>query len=154
MNNEYINILIVEPGKAPRPAAMRNTLEAAEKIVGGSVQIGCFLPPKVLLLYREDTDGLTPNRPMPYSDGSTLYGTFLLCGLPEDGGGFASLTPEQQKEFQDVFAQPGEFVLVGAKAYTGPDDVANAVYGLWDAMRDGETVVLTKWGGSGEGVAE
>lgn len=37
MRNEYINILIVEPGKSPRPAAMQNTLEAAERIVGGTV---------------------------------------------------------------------------------------------------------------------
>ena len=147
MNNEYINILIVEPGKAPRPAAMRNTLEAAEKIVGGTVQIGCFLPQRVLML---NTGGLIPNRPIPYSGGDILYGTFLLCGLPENGIDFGSLTPEQQKEFQDAFAAPGDFMLVGSTAYIDPDDVADAVYNLWDTMRDGETVVLTKWGGQPE----
>lgn len=150
MNNEYINILIVEPGKAPRPAAMQNTLEAAERIVGGAVQIGCFLPQRVLILYQENTDSLTPNRPIPYSSGGILYGTFLLCGLPEDGIDFDSLTPEQQKEFQDAFSAPGDFMLIGSTAYTDPDDVADAVYDLWDTMRDGETVVLTKWGGQPE----
>lgn len=149
MDNEYINILIVEPGKAPRPAAMRNTLEAAEKIVGGALQIGCFLPQRVLMLYQENKDGLTPNRPIPYS-GGILYGTFLLCGLPENGINFDSLTPGQQKEFQDTFAAPGDFMLVGNTAYVDPDDVADAVYNLWDTLRDGETVVLTKWGGQPE----
>lgn len=147
MNNEYINILIVEPGKAPRPAAMQNTLEAAERIVGGAVQIGCFLPQRVLMLYQENHDGLMPNRPVPYSGGDILYGTFLLCGLPENGINFDSLAPERQKEFQDAFAMPGDFMLVGSTAYVDPDDAADAVYGLWDTMRDGETVVLTKWGG-------
>ena len=150
MSNEYINILIVEPGKVPRPAAMPNTLEAAERIVGGAVQIGCFLPQRVLMLYQENTDSLTPNRPIPYSGGGILYGTFLLCGLPEDGIDFTSLTPEQQKEFQDVFSAPGDFMLLGNTAYVDPDDVADAVYGLWDTMRDGESVVLTKWGGQQE----
>lgn len=64
MNEKDINILIVEPGKAPRPATMANTLNAAEQIVGGSLQIGCFLPQRVLLISREDTTGLTPNRPL------------------------------------------------------------------------------------------
>lgn len=150
MNNEYINILIVEPGKSPRPAAMQNTLEAAERIVGGTVQIGCFLPQRVLMLYQENTDSLTPNRPIPFSDGNILYGTFLLCGLPENGINFDSLTPGQQKEFQDVFSAPGNFMLIGNTAYTDPDNVADAVYSLWDTMRDGETVVLTKWGGQTE----
>lgn len=145
MNNENINILVVEPGKAPRPATMRNTLEAAERIVGGAVQIGCFLPQKVLMLYQEYMDGLTPNRPIPHGNGY-ICGTFLLCGIPEEGCNFASLTPEQQKEFQDMFACPGEFMLIGGTAYTDPDDVADAVYDLWETMRSGQTVVLTKWG--------
>lgn len=148
MNNEYINILIVEPGKAPRPAIMQNTLEAAERIVGGTVQIGCFLPQRVLILYQENTDSLIPNRPNPHRNGGILYGTFLLCGLPEDGIEFASLTPKQQKEFQDIFSVPGEFMMAGGTVFADPDDVVEMVYGLWDTMQNGETVVLTKWGGT------
>ena len=146
MNEKDINILIVEPGKAPRPATMANTLNAAEQIVGGALQIGCFLPQRVLLISREDTTGLTPNRPLPDGKGY-ISGTFLLCGVPEEGCNFASLSPERQKEFQDKFAYPGEFMMIGGSAYIDPDDVADAVYSLWDTLRDGETVVLTKWGG-------
>lgn len=150
--NQNMDILIVEPGKAPRPAAIPNTLEAVEAAVGGTVQIGCFLPQRVLLISREDADGLAPNRPMPHGDGY-ISGTFLLCGIPEEGSDFASLTPGQQKSFQDIFARPGEFMMVGGRVYADPDDVADTVYGLWDSLGDGETVVLTKWGGPNRSVS-
>ena len=42
---QSMDILIVEPGKAPRPAALPdNTLEAVEAALGGTAQVGCFLP--------------------------------------------------------------------------------------------------------------
>lgn len=43
-----MDILIVEPRKAPRPAVIQNTLEAAEKILCEPAQIGCFLSQKGL----------------------------------------------------------------------------------------------------------
>lgn len=150
---QKMNILIVEPGKAPRPAALPdNTLEAVEAVLGGAAQVGCFLPQRVLLISREDTGGLAPNRCMPGGKGF-VNGTFLLCGIPEEGCLFDSLTPGQQKEFQELFARPGEFMMVGSETYADPDDVADKVYSLWDTLKNGETVVLTKWGGQDRGVA-
>lgn len=149
---QNMDILIVEPGKAPRPAQLPNTLEALEEALGGPVQVGCFLPQRVFLISRENTDGLTPNRCMPDKKGY-ISGTFLLCGIPEEGNSFASLTPKQQEEFQGVFARPGEFMMVGSTVYVDPDDVADKVYGLWDTLQDGETVVLTKWGSGKPGVS-
>ena len=150
---QKMDILIVEPGKAPRPAALPdNTLEAVEAGLGGAAQVGGFLPQRVLLISREDTGGLAPNRCMPGGKGF-VSGTFLLCGIPEEGCLFDSLTPGQQKEFQELFARPGEFMMVGSEAYADPDDVADKVYGLWDTLGNGETVVLTKWGGQDRGAA-
>ena len=150
---QKMDILIVEPGKAPRPAALPdNTLEAVEAVLGGAAQVGCFLPQRVLLISREDTGGLAPNRCMPGGKGF-VSGTFLLCGIPEEGCLFDSLTPGQQKEFQELFARPGEFMMVGSEAYADQDDVADKVYGLWDTLGNGETVVLTKWGGQDRGAA-
>lgn len=57
---ENMNILIVEPGKSPRPTQIPNTLEAMEKVLGGAVQVGCFLPQRVFLISREKTEGLAP----------------------------------------------------------------------------------------------
>ena len=149
---QNMDILIVEPGKAPRPAALPdNTLEAVEAVLGGAAQVGCFLPQRVLLISREDTGGLAPNRCMPGGKGF-VNGTFLLCGIPEEGCLFDSLTPGQQKEFQELFARPGEFMMVGSETYADPDDVADKVYSLWDTLKDGETVVQTKWGGQDRGV--
>lgn len=150
---QKMDILIVEPGKAPRPAALPdNTLEAVEAVLGGAAQVGCFLPQRVLLISREDTGGLAPNRCMPGGKGF-VNGTFLLCGIPGEGCLFDSLTPGQQKEFQELFARPGEFMMVGSETYADPDDVADKVYSLWDTLKNGETVVLTKWGGQDRGVA-
>ena len=150
---QKMDILIVEPGKAPRPAALPdNTLEAVEAVLGGAAQVGCFLPQRVLLISREDTGGLAPNRCMPGGKGF-VSGTFLLCVIPEEGCLFDSLTPGQLKEFQELFARPGEFMMVGSEAYADPDDVADKVYGLWDTLGNGETVVLTKWGGQDRGAA-
>ncbi len=150
---QSMDILIVEPGKAPRPASLPgSTLEAVEAALGGAVQVGCFLPQRVLMVSREDTGGLAPNRCLPGGEG-VVSGPFLLCGMPEEGCLFASLTPGQQKAFQELFARPGEFMMVGCDVYADPDDVADKVYSLWDTLGDGEAVVLTKWGGVKQGAA-
>lgn len=51
-----INILVVEPGKAPRPARVDYSLETFSQIVGGELAMGCFLPQRVMLLYNEDKE--------------------------------------------------------------------------------------------------
>ena len=48
-----INVLVVEPGKAPRPAKVKNTLETFSEIVGGPVEAGCYLPQRVMLMLRQ-----------------------------------------------------------------------------------------------------
>ena len=47
-----IDILAVEPGKAPRPVAIPDTVEAAEAFLGGGAELGCFLPQRVMLISR------------------------------------------------------------------------------------------------------
>ena len=44
-------------------------------------------------------------------------------------------------------------MMVGSDSYADPDDVADVVYSLWDTLADGETMVLTKWGGRKQGAA-
>ena len=39
-----INILVVEPGKPPRPARVDNSLGTFSQLVGGELAMGCFLP--------------------------------------------------------------------------------------------------------------
>ncbi len=101
-----ISVLLVEPGKAPRLAKAEDTLEAFQKIVGGPVEAGCYLPQRVMLIRREDGQGLPPNRANPANSGDTIFGTFLLCGFDDDA--YISMTAAQQAEFQACFALPGE----------------------------------------------
>ena len=142
---QKIEILMVESGKAPRPATVDSTLKEVEAMLGGPAQLGCFLPQRVMLVSRQDADGLVPNRRIPGKK-EAIRGTFLLCGIPEEGREFASLSAGQMEEFQSVFAAPGIFLEIDGKVYSDPDDAADAVYKLWETLRDGESVKLTKWG--------
>lgn len=142
---QKIKILLVEPGKAPRPATVNSTIEEVEGMLGGPAQLGCFLPQRVMLVSRQNTEGLVPNRRMPGKKES-IRGTFLLCGIPEEGGDFASLSQNQMEEFRSLFARPGEFMEIGGALYSDPDDVADAAYQLWETLADGESVTFTKRG--------
>lgn len=147
-----INVLIVEPGKAPRPAKVKNTLETFAEIVGGPVEAGCYLPQRVMLICQENGKerGLPPNRANPRA-GDYIAGTFLLCGFEDDS--FISLTPAQQVEFQTYFAKPGEFMLVAETVCAAPGDLALTACKLWERMKNGESVVMTKWGGQEGGAS-
>ncbi len=144
---EKINVLVVEPGKVPQIKRTINTLEAFEKIIGGPAEIGCYLPQRVLLVCREDgkKSGLPLNRANPCG-GDFIAGTFLLCGF--EGDSFISLTASQQAEFQKHFAVPGEFMMLGKRIVcTSPDELALSASTLWECIKNGESVVITKWGG-------
>ena len=62
--DQKINVLIVEPGKEPRPATVEDTLEAFQQIVGGPIEAGCYLPQRVMLICNGEgkSMGLMPNR--------------------------------------------------------------------------------------------
>ena len=62
-----IDILVVEPGKAPRPARVVDTLDTFAEIVGGPIEAGCYLPQRVMLVCNSEGKnmGLMPNRDLP-----------------------------------------------------------------------------------------
>ena len=102
--DQKINVLIVEPGKEPRPSTVTDNLETLQKIVGGPIEAGCYLPHRVMLICNGEGKnmGLPPNRPNPNDSEDYICGTFLLCSF--EGEHFASLTPAQQTQFQAYFA--------------------------------------------------
>ncbi len=102
-----IDILVVEPGKAPRSAKVEDTLEAFQQIVGGPIEAGCYLPQRVMLICNGEGKNmrLMPNRENPTDCRDFIAGTFLLCSF--EGEHFASLTAAQQKEFETYFALSG-----------------------------------------------
>ncbi|MBQ9720041.1 MAG: DUF3846 domain-containing protein, partial [Oscillospiraceae bacterium] len=120
------------------------------EIVGGPVESGVYLPQRVMLIRNENGKalGLPPNRANPRAK-DYIAGTFLLCGF--EGDSFTSLTPAQQMEFQEYFAKPGEFMLIGTETVCGsPGELAMNACKLWESMKNGESVVMTKWGGAAE----
>ena len=101
-----IDILVVEPDKSPYPARVEDTLEAFQKIVGGPIEAGCYLPQRVMLICNSEGKnmGLMPNRENPRVNQDFIAGTFLLCSF--EGDNFTSLSPVQQREFEAYFALP------------------------------------------------
>ena len=102
-----IDILVVEPCEAPRPAKVEDTLEAFQQIVGGPIEAGCYSPQRVMLICNGEGKnmGLMPNRENPTDSGDFIAGTFLLCSF--EGEHFTSLTAAQQREFEAYFATSG-----------------------------------------------
>lgn len=102
--DRVINILVVEPGKEPRRATVADTLKTLQEIVGGPIEVGCYLPQRVMLICNGEgkSAGLPPNRPNPNDPQDHIYGAFLLCGY--EGEHFASLSDQQRETFQDYFA--------------------------------------------------
>ncbi len=148
---QEIEILVVEPGKAPQPTKVKDTLETFQEIVGGPIEVGCCLPQKVMLISNAEGKnmGLAPNRPIP-SACDYIAGTFLLCGC--EGEHFASLTSAQQTFFQGYYRKPGEFMMIdGRTMCASASGLAEAARNLWYNMKSGESVVLTKWGGAESG---
>lgn len=96
-----MKILLVEPGKVPRPTEIAPTLQSMQKVVGGSIEAVYPFDEPVALICNEEGKllGLPLNRSLRHPDTGAIYdiiaGTFFLCIAPEDSENFAGLTEEQ-----------------------------------------------------------
>ena len=111
-------ILIVEPGCRPRPAEIDGTVESMQEIVGGKIQ-AMYPSEDIALVFNNDPDSpLPPQNRAVRSD--IVRGTFFLCGAPEDGNYFVSLTDEQRQHYMEVFALPKVFLNLGGRTIILP----------------------------------
>ncbi len=107
-----IEVLVIEPGTAPRPARVQNTMEAFEEIVGGPVEIGYMPSLRVVVFYnggensREWSDPSRPRAEFGKTPLHSVAGTFLLCGCKNDR--YTSLSASQEVMFQRRFTQMAE----------------------------------------------
>ena len=103
-----MNILLIEPGKPPRPTEIPQTLSAMQHLVGGYIQVLYPFDDPVALVCNEEgkLKGLPLNRALR-DEAGTIYdiisGPFFLCGAPLDSEDFADLTDEQLKRYYDQF---------------------------------------------------
>lgn len=108
---ELMRILIVEPGKAPRPATIEHTLENLQDIVGGTIQAIYPWDDRLVGLVCNDDGiilGLDFNRFVEEGKYGPIWGRFFLCGLGEDD--FQSLTEDDEKFLMERFRRP-EFLM-------------------------------------------
>ena len=105
MKDPEITVLRVEPGKAPEPVTMPNTLEAMQQMVGGYIEIVCLDDACLICNEEGKLIGLDGNR----RDGDdTTAVPFFIPGDTGDGN-LCSPTQEQLKHFSQRFAQPETF---------------------------------------------
>lgn len=99
-----MKILIVEPGKHPRPADIPHSLENMQKTVGGYIQAIYPWDDPVALVC--DEEGLLKqlefNRYV--SPEAVIFGTFFICGLGEED--FADLLDDLLDKYEAMFRRP------------------------------------------------
>jgi len=102
-----IEVLVVEPGTAPRLAQVEDTMEAFSRIVGGPVETGVFPPLRAMLFYNGEENSRewdNPSRPRAEWGRASLNnvaGTLLLCGWKDSE--FTSLSRNQESVFRRWF---------------------------------------------------
>ena len=103
-----MRILLVEPGRVPRPAEIGDSLEDMQTVVGGHIQAVYPFEEPVALICNEEGKclGLPLNRVLRLDSGEiydVIAGTFFLCAAPPDSDRFASLTEEQITRYSECF---------------------------------------------------
>ena len=113
-----MNVLMVEPGKAPYEAQIGDDLQSMQALVGGYIQAVYPYEEPVALIANESgkLDGLPLNRALRDADGDIydiVAGRFFIVGLGESD--FTDLPHDLAKQFAEQFRQPEMFMRVDDK---------------------------------------
>ena len=113
-----MQILVVEPGCRPRPQEIDGTVESMQAIVGGEIQ-AMYPSEDIALVF--NSDPVVPLLPQNRGVRNDIVrGTFFLCGAPEEGNYFVSLTNGQLRHYMDAFALPEVFLNLGGRTIILP----------------------------------
>ena len=118
-----MNVLMVEPGKAPYETQIGNDLQSMQGAVGGYIQAVYPFEQPVALVCCESgkLDDLPLNRALRDSDGDIydiVAGNFFIVGLGESD--FTDLPHELAEQFAERFRQPELFMRVDDKIVVEP----------------------------------
>ena len=99
-----MNVLMVEPGKAPYETQIGDDLQSMQSVVGGYIQAVYPYEEPVALICNEDgkLDGLPLNRALRDSDGDIydiVAGNFFIVGLGQND--FTDLPHELAEQFAE-----------------------------------------------------
>lgn len=118
-----MNVLMVEPGKAPYEMQIGDDLQSMQALVGGYLEAVYPFDQPVALVCRESgkLDGLTLNRALRDADGDIydiVAGNFFIVGLGQND--FTDLPHELAEQFAERFRQPEMFMRVDDKIVAAP----------------------------------
>ena len=118
-----MNVLMVEPGKAPYETQIGDDLQSMQALVGGYIQAVYPFEQPVALVCNEygKWDGLPFNRALRDADGDIydiVAGDFFIVGLGESD--FTDLPHELAEQFAEQFRQPEMFMRVDDKIVAAP----------------------------------
>ena len=118
-----MNVLMVEPGKAPYETQIGDGLQSMQALVGGYLEAVYPFEQPVALVCRESgrLDGLTLNRALRDADGDIydiVAGNFFIVGLGESD--FIDLPHELAERFAEQFRQPEMFLRESDKIVSAP----------------------------------
>ena len=118
-----MNVLMVEPGKAPYETQIGNDLRSMQALVGGYIQAVYPFEQPVALVCNEygKRDGLPFNRALRDSDGDVydiIAGNFFIAGLGKSE--FTDLPHELAEQFAERFRQPEMFLRMDDKIVAAP----------------------------------
>mgnify|MGYP002677892922 FL=1 len=124
--NEKITVLLVEPGKYPKPIEIEDTLEAMQEVVGGDIEEYMPFDDEVAIICNEEgkMNGSELNRAVYSKDKQILdviAGKFFVAYAPFESESFHSMPKDLMKKYEDKFRYPERFYKtpegIEAKAY-------------------------------------
>lgn len=124
--NEKITVLLVEPGKYPKPIEIEDTLEAMQEVVGGDIEEYMPFDDEVAIICNEEgkMNGSELNRAVYSKDKQILdviAGKFFVAYAPFESESFLSMPKDLMKKYEDKFRYPERFYKtpegIAAKAY-------------------------------------
>ena len=107
-----LDVLLIEPMKAPKVIQLADTLEALQGAVGGMIETTQLFNDPVEIICNEEGKlmGLPLNRAIYNEQGDMIEimaGSFLIVGDGEEN--FESLSPEMMDKYAKVFERPEKF---------------------------------------------
>ena len=110
-----IQVVLLEPGKLARPAAIDASLECYQKIVGGMIEAFYPFEEPVCIVCNEESkiNGMRPNRSVKNDDGvmvDFIFGPAFICDCR--GENLDSLSDEQIDRYGKMFRYPEHLARV------------------------------------------
>lgn len=107
--SDMLKILVIETGKEPYEAEIRNELKAKQSVVGGLIEAVYFSENDKALIYCDEEFLLKDYEPNRKVGDLIIHGTFMVVGNGENryGEGIeVSLTDQQAEKYSEMFRYP------------------------------------------------